>query len=636
MINQLINFTQYQGLGSNYTAKIESEGGNLTFSNRNEKQFNLSLKSLLTCLIDIKQNIVEFHGNESYDEDLWRGLGATYYSDNPAHTQSTIQTKPLFITLSKIIMWANSPILDNNNPEERINLDLLKIESTIEKLSNLIEDLSPSINFLQDRYEILNLKEKFADWFISKSGENNNYFSENFGSNRSRLLEKLDEYDSLYHTDYSKNVFEFPKEQVAEKIRELESNLYQTTGVFFEHSSTTPNHVPRAILGNNNYIYFLKEEIQGVPQIPFDTTSFISDCEQSGLIYSEKLITRYLSSLATKPFVLLSGLSGSGKTKLAQSFAHWICENQDQFKIIPVGADWINREPILGYVNALDPTQYILPENGALEVIINANKSPNKPYFLILDEMNLSHVERYFADFLSIMESKENLKLHSSIPPLKSQLGIDIENEYPWPNNLFIIGTVNIDETTYMFSPKVLDRANVIEFRVSQEDITNYLTVPRALTAIDKLGVSMAKSFLDISRNSCTNEPNPNLNTALINFFSELQKVGAEFGFRTVSEINTLFDKIPQVNSNIEENEKIDIAIMQKLLPKLHGSRRKLLKVLNVLASNCLTDNLENIFNERGIHSVQNENIKYPLSFEKIARMYKNAVENGFATYAEA
>ena len=203
----------------------------------------------------------------------------------------------------------------------------------------------------------------------------------------------------------------------------------------------------------------------------FNLKSFISDCETSGLKYNSELTTRYISSLATKPFVLLSGLSGSGKTKLAQAFAQWICESEEQYCIVPVGADWTNREPLLGYVNALEPNKYILPENKALELIIKANEDTEKPYFLILDEMNLSHVERYFADFLSVMESKDKFKLHSSDLSLDGGNEIKVKREYSWPQNLFVVGTVNIDETTYMFSPKVLDRANVIEFRVSEKEM---------------------------------------------------------------------------------------------------------------------------------------------------------------------
>jgi hypothetical protein len=82
------------------------------------------------------------------------------------------------------------------------------------------------------------------------------------------------------------------------------------------------------------------------------------------------------------------------------------------YRIIPVGADWTNREPLFGYPDALVPGDYRLPAAGALQLIQRAVSDPQKPYFLILDEMNLSHVERYFADVLSAMESGMPIPLH--------------------------------------------------------------------------------------------------------------------------------------------------------------------------------------------------------------------------------
>ena len=408
--------------------------------------------------------------------------------------------------------------------------------------------------------------------------------------------------------------------------------------------------MPRAILGKNNYLKFLKELFNktSINQIEFNI-KFFQKTTEAGLIFSPQLIKRFIASLCTKPFIICSGLSGSGKTKLAQAFAQWITSEEEQYLIVPVGADWTNREPLLGYPNALNKDEYVSPENGVLDLIIRAkndydiyladkNKIP-KPYFLILDEMNLSHVERYFADFLSTMESGDKIPLHKI-----NNGALIVPSSIKLPKNLFIIGTVNIDETTYMFSPKVLDRANTIEFRLTEKDLADFIAsdIKLDMELLKAQGANMSNGFMAMA----LQETDKNLKSSEVDlklFFSELKKSGAEFGYRTASEIGRLMymlKELGEVGDNL-----LDIAIMQKLLPKLHGSRNKLTKVLPILGGFCLKDNskikeeyldkfMSNSLTEINLSS--DNNIKYKISFEKICRMYKNAVENGFASYAEA
>lgn len=376
---------------------------------------------------------------------------------------------------------------------------------------------------------------------------------------------------------------------------------------------------------------FTKKKIN---QAEFGINQIIGDLKESGLNYSDNLITRFAASLLTKPFVILTGLSGSGKTKLAQATAQWICEKENQYCLIPVGADWTNREPLLGYPNALNPKEYVKPDSGVLDLIIRANSHPDIPHFLILDEMNLSHVERYFADFLSAMESKEEIPLHGQT---KVESGVPAKLKVP--SNLFIIGTVNIDETTNMFSPKVLDRANTIEFRVTQDEMKNFLDNIKNINmnALTGKGSGMAKSFLDLSGNKSFESDNE-INEALIRFFGELKKTGAEFGYRSATEILRLVHHLSVLDSKLTKAQKIDIAIMQKLLPKLHGSRRKLCPVLETLGGFCFSDStkvLKEVF-EKEDFDYKDARVIYPLSLEKISRMYKGALDHGFASFAEA
>ena len=391
----------------------------------------------------------------------------------------------------------------------------------------------------------------------------------------------------------------------------------------------------KMVLENNN--------IAPTKNLSFDYKSFQKKCTEAGLQFSDKMILRFVSSLCAKPFVICTGLSGSGKTKLAQSFAQWICNDEQQYKIIPVGADWTNREPLLGYPNSLDSKHYIKPESGVLDLILRAEKYAHLPHFLILDEMNLSHVERYFADFLSCMESGDYLHLHSVNEGLIDTEGNIIPGKLKLPNNLFLIGTVNVDETTYMFSPKVLDRANVIEFRVSDKDLEQYLQNPRKpdMSILISNGADMAVDFVNIAKRKVIKDiKDEKLNKSLLLFFSELKKCGAEFGFRSAAEITRLSAILNLLEQTLKADENIDIAVMQKLLPKLHGSRNKIAKILITLAGFCVKDisDVKKEFLEKPdpIDYSTHQNVIYPLSLEKITRMYHSLVDNGYASYAEA
>lgn len=372
-------------------------------------------------------------------------------------------------------------------------------------------------------------------------------------------------------------------------------------------------------------------------KFPFTIKSFKESLSDSGLLYSDKFIARFTASLLTKPFVILTGLSGSGKTKLAQAFVQWICQDKSQYCIIPVGSDWTNREPLLGYPDALNPKRYVKPDSGVLDLIMQAHKNPDFPHFLILDEMNLSRVERYFADFLSAMESDEQIPLYTGDDVEKG-----VSKTLSLPPNLFIIGTVNVDETTSMFSPKVLDRANTIEFRVTKEEMSNFLGDMKKINmeALRGKGAGMAENFLKMAANkSFTDEDIEEIKDTLLKFFTELKKTGAEFGYRSAGEILQLIHQLSELEGELTTDEKVDVAVIQKLLPKLHGSRRKLTPILETLGSFCISDGedieiIKDVFEEE--YNFNNSAVLYPLSLEKISRMYNGAVDNGFTSFAEA
>lgn len=486
----------------------------------------------------------------------------------------------------------------------------------------------------------MNYKEQFKAWVFNNLTENSGA-----GSSYISSIEWLSERFYEKNKISKKSIFEIEDidmitelhSEVKKIQRDKDSFIYNKNapsyGKRYFYSASLSKYKEFLQFKNGGSVIEKTAKKQVVGDTNFEISSFNESVVETGLVFEEKLISRFVSSLLTKPFVLLTGLSGSGKTKIAQSFVKWICEDESQYKIIPVGADWTNREPLLGYPNGLNPNEYITPDSGALNLIIKASENTDKPYFLILDEMNLSQVERYFADFLSVMESDDKISLYSG-STRKDLDGNEIPNEIFWSKNLFIIGTVNIDETTYMFSPKVLDRANTIEFRIDETNIKSFFDLPSKidLSVLENKGASMAKNFLEIAKDN-TIEKEEEYTEIFVKFFNELKKVGAEFGYRTAVEMLLLIKKL-NVISAISKNESIDIAVMQKLLPKLHGSRSKIAKVLDALILLCLKKG--QTFSIAKSDEVLTENILYPIAYEKLVRMYKNALDNGFTSYAEA
>lgn len=397
--------------------------------------------------------------------------------------------------------------------------------------------------------------------------------------------------------------------------------------------------------------------------------SFVDDLNQNGLIFEQGLVGRFIASLLAKPFVILSGLSGSGKTNLALAFAKWISptpiENNSFYKLVAVGADWTSKEELLGYADALNENKFIkLP---TLDLLLKANNDTNNPYHLILDEMNLSHVERYFADFLSAMETGRKITLYGDSDNRSELIQRDVPSIIDMPENLFIIGTINVDETTYMFSPKVLDRANVLEFRMSSSTLQEYLNNPRNvdLNSLNGKGSAFAHAFQSTSKVATLNfspEEEMFIKEEITLFYTILSTFNCEFGFRTINEIRRFiyFHKIIGGSGWSIENS-FDAQIYQKLLPKFRGSRRTIEPILVALANACYSSRLlngeDNSSKRNGIIAnsiiasklqdiLQNpilspdkfplEDAYYPESFKKIIRIMKRLSQEGFAGFTEA
>ncbi|GEM_PF-3208806 len=317
------------------------------------------------------------------------------------------------------------------------------------------------------------------------------------------------------------------------------------------------------------------------------TASFHQDLEQSNVLFDPSFVRAFVTSLATKPFAILTGLSGSGKTQLALQFGRWLGE--ERVLIVPVRPDWTGSDALFGYQDAL-----LEPRNGrrawhvplALEFMLRAARDPHWPYLLILDEMNLAHVERYFADVLSGMESGEEC-----LPNLvREEDGLwrmaGEPARIPFPRNLFVVGTVNVDETTYMFSPKVLDRANTLEFRVATVDLSDQLRRP---VPCPPGPGELVRGFLAIAVDPDWHVDNPHperqrVSEELRRLHAILHRYGFEFGHRVFTE-SLRFAAMLAAAGESSVDAALDAILMQKVLPRLHGNRRRLEPVLEAVGA---------------------------------------------------
>jgi 5-methylcytosine-specific restriction protein B len=269
-----------------------------------------------------------------------------------------------------------------------------------------------------------------------------------------------------------------------------------------------------------------------------DLSSLVFSDAQIGLIHGA------LHSTSGKRFLLLAGLSGTGKTSMARGYAQAYCEAlglsvDAHYTQVAVWPDWTDPTGLLGFVNPLT-TPPTFQETEALRLLLTAAHNPDKPYFLCLDEMNLARVEHYFAPFLSAMEGRGGrLSIHASRDPVDA-----IPPTVPWPENLFIIGTVNMDETTYPFSDKVLDRAFTFEFWDVDLAAWREHAKTRASVAI-----------LD------------RVHPVLEAFSLALKPARRHFGYRTCDEVLGFCNAV----AGLELSASLDAAILAKVLPKVRG-----------------------------------------------------------------
>lgn len=332
-----------------------------------------------------------------------------------------------------------------------------------------------------------------------------------------------------------------------------------------------------------------------------------------GFNYEGNLVENFYLSLKSKPFVILAGTSGTGKTRLVRLFAEAI---EAEYNLVSVRPDWSDSSDLFGHV---DLNQKFV-KGDIIDFVKQAELNPTKPYILCLDEMNLARVEYYMSDILSTIETRrfENGQIVTDAVIPTSIYGNDTAaagryGKVMLPGNLYIVGTVNMDESTFPFSKKVLDRANTIEF-----SYVDLLAIP-SFEKHTAQKQTLTNDFL-VSEYITLNDCNASDREYIEGVCTKLQKINtilesanAHIGYRVRDEI--VFYMLNNKKLELlEENVAFDNQIMQKILPRIQGSSESIKKMLDELLKLC-------------------ESEKYDASTKKINFMIKRYEEDGFTSY---
>ncbi|HEY5589408.1 MAG TPA: DUF3578 domain-containing protein [Paludibacter sp.] len=360
-----------------------------------------------------------------------------------------------------------------------------------------------------------------------------------------------------------------------------------------------------------------------------------------GFSYEDGMIENFYLSLKTKPFVILAGTSGTGKTKLVKLFGEAIgaTRENNRYLMVPVRPDWSDSSDLLGY---LDLNGKFVP-GSITDFIGSAMNDLDKPHILCLDEMNLARVEYYFSDFLSVMETREknNDRLKSAELLNTNLFGQDEASRSKYeglyiPENLYIIGTVNMDETTFPFSKKVLDRANTIELSYVDLDLILGQNITPEVSNVANAFLKTEYLYL----NECLECEDILLETiSTLKQINEVLSAGfAQFGYRVRDEV-CFYIVNHQKNDILDQNTAMDYCILQKILPRIQGSSMSIKGVMISLFGICAGSSA-NLFNddsmqvsERMFDYLKDKNIFYKKSAAKIAFMTQRLEEDGFTSY---
>lgn len=383
---------------------------------------------------------------------------------------------------------------------------------------------------------------------------------------------------------------------------------------------------------------------------------------------------QYITAIKSKPFLLLAGISGTGKSRIVRELARscWDKDSEEykaqkprNFEMIQVKPNWHDSSELFGYVSRINGVSFVV--GPFLKFMVKALKEPDVPYFLCLDEMNLAPVEQYFAEYLSVIESRKltedgsmetdpivDFESTDAYHSLISQLFPEEKDRKPFlfkeeegkrlsiPPNLIVVGTVNMDETTFSFSRKVLDRAMTIEMNEVDlwgglsdryEPIERQSTETLIGTAVEGVDVyADNQAVCDI----CL--------TYLQRVNEVLEETPFKVAYRTRNEV------LLYVVNNLPYNQSADGTTLpqeyvvaraldeitnMKILSRIEGDESKVRKDFLVSLEKTISEGLASISGRRyGAESVDSdEPVEKSVSLAKLKEMTKKLEDSGYTSY---
>ena len=301
---------------------------------------------------------------------------------------------------------------------------------------------------------------------------------------------------------------------------------------------------------------------------------FIRRVRQRGFLYDERDLYNFHISAKSSRLVILAGRSGTGKSGLVRLYGEALGLTPSQVAFLPVRPSWMDDGDILGYLDR-NRMLYFPSDTGLAELLVEASRHPEKMYIVCFDEMNLARAEYYFAQFISVLEKKENPALQLYNPSLEDRVynHSDYPARIPLLDNVLFMGTVNVDESTYHFSDKILDRANVITLHQRKFSDMARLTRREVAPEVEVSADEYRQFRKDEGVVTLSDEELhllDDLNAAL-----DERGTSGGIGYRVVSDMSRYLSNIPS-GGPMNRKEALDMQIVQRVLTKVRGSREQI------------------------------------------------------------